>query len=89
MPCDTITTNKVAVDKLDPGHAAAAIKALGLDGQVVYRNGQLEINGRLDAAQTTARVKQAYGAEVVLATAKKFGWQTKKVGAFKYEVIRR
>jgi hypothetical protein len=34
-------------------------------------------------------VKRAYSAQVVQASAKKFGWQIKEVAQYQYEVIRR
>ncbi len=35
------------------------------------------------------RIKKAYSAELVQAQAKRFGWQTKKIDEFKYEITKR
>ena len=47
---------------------------------VAYANGMLTIYGaRLESDDTLRQVKQAYSAEVVKFTAKKYGWQIKTV----------
>lgn len=88
MPCDTIQTTRVDLGNVDPGLISAAIKALGLSSNVSYVQDRLVIRG-LPEAETTAQVKQAYGAEVVKSQAAKFGWQLKQTAPFKYEVVKR
>jgi len=94
MPCDTVQTSKVDIGKVDGSLINLALRALAdagdiLAGTVAYVNGRLQIRGGLDTAKITAQVKQAYSAQVVQATAKKFGWQIKETSKYKYEVIRR
>lgn len=93
MPCDTIQTANVALEKAEPDLLGAALAALGvgnqfirydaISGQVVFR----KVAGW--TAPTTAQIKQAYSAQVVLQTAKKFGWQVKETGKFQYAVTKR
>lgn len=44
---------------------------------------------RLSANRDVSSLKQAYGNQVVTATAKRYGWQVKSVGANKYQIIKR
>lgn len=88
MPCWTKSESTIAVDKMDGDLAKAAIAAAGYAGQISYENGQLTSTRLTLTEEHTAQVKRAYAAEVIKSTAKKFGWQTKQVAPFKYEIIK-
>lgn len=103
MPCDSIRTNSVdlsSIGRIDLKLLAAALNALGLgaavqtDGTIQGRNvyyggGQLTLSGYTATQIKLDQVKQAYSAEVVKSTAKRFGWTLKQVEPFKYQVIKR
>lgn len=88
MPCYTRSESTIAVDKMDGDLAAAAIKAAGYEGQINYTNGTLTSSRLTITPEHAARIKRAYAGETVKTTAKKFGWQVKTVGEFKYEVTK-
>lgn len=103
MPCDSVRSISVdlkALGRIDPNLLHAALVCLGVEctvlvnGNIQGRNvnwmpGQ-EMNLYGSASRISLdQVKQAYSAEVVKSTAKRFGWQIKEVGKFQYEVVKR
>lgn len=89
MPCDTIQTATVDLGKLDPVLLDLAMADLGLTGRYVYDRAIGKITMRGYGQPTEAQIKQAYSAQVVKQTAKKFGWQIKETGRFQYAVTKR
>lgn len=104
MPCDSLRLNSVdlsALGRIDPNLLVLAFQALGLGGRLSADKSRIDLNngsytfatGKLDTYarwnHSLDEVKQAYSAEVVKATAKRFGWQLKEVSQFKYQVIKR
>lgn len=104
MPCDSVRQTSVdlsAVGKIDLTLLTAAFNALGLraalsadkstitlaGGRYDAKTGQLVINSY--SRVTVEDVKKAYGAEVVKATAKRFGWTLKQTAPFEYVVNKR
>ncbi len=59
------------------------------DGKFKYTSTYYARISQQQAAQEVAKLKQAYGAEAVKATAKKWGWQIKETAPFEYEVVKR
>lgn len=59
------------------------------NGRFTYQSTYWARVSQADAAREVAKLKQAYGAETVKATAKKWGWQIKETAPFEYEVIKR
>ena len=46
--------------------------------------------GTMDRVEAVkAEIKQAYGAELLKAQAKRYGWQIKETGKYKYQVVKR
>lgn len=102
MPCDTVTTTTVAMQKMDMTLLAAGLRAAGHVVREVnnglsfahggytqrYENGKLIATG-VDAQELSAKMAVAYSTEIVKAQAKKFGWQMKEVAPQKWQVIRR
>lgn len=92
MPCDTVQTNSVKLaDNTDPTLLARAMAALGIPaGRYTHdaAAGQVIIRGSTGANITKANIAQAYGAEVVKATAAKRGWKLKQIAPFKYAVTK-
>lgn len=56
------------------------------DGKVIYNSAMLTSK---NLAITENMVKQAYSAQVVQATAKKFGWNVREKGENQYTMVRR
>lgn len=54
--------------------------------QATIRTSAMQGEGSVESV--TASIKRAYSAEVVKATAKKYGWQLKQTAEFKYQVIK-
>lgn len=99
MPCDTMQVSGVDLGKVDPPLLIQALQAMGQVpsqqgewirfNQGTYNTRTKECNvRRYGAEQFTAQVKRAYSAEVVKSTAKRFGWQLKQVGEYKYQVTK-
>jgi hypothetical protein len=98
VPCDSITTIGVELGKADPGLMAQALRELGHE---VTASGTRLYFGRasvmdtatgkteLEKGITVAEIKQAYAAQTVKATAKRYGWQLKEVSKFKFEITKR
>ena len=100
MPCDTIRTTTVELgSSTNTELLLAALNELGLSAYrqsaTIIRFGRGEFfdatTGRLEVATSrdVNEIKRAYSNQVVLAQAKKFGWQLKKVAQNKYAVQRR
>jgi hypothetical protein len=75
---------------------------LGVDQKTIvfaggtFRNGQFNFDStlysRVSAAQASekvAEIKRAYSSQIVQSQAKKFGWQIKPLGKYKWEVTKR
>ena len=86
MPCHSIRTTSVQLDKSNVNLMLAALTDLALgprlhaDGHTIWFGRQESIDCTTGAAQlgryrTVNEIKKAYSAAVVKATAKKFGWQ--------------
>jgi hypothetical protein len=103
MPCNSLRSTSVdltALGRIDAELLTQAFQSLGLGGRLsadksridldsgayTLSTGKLETYGR---SVTLDRVKQAYGAEVVKSTAKRYGWGIKQVGQFAYNIIKR
>lgn len=94
MPCDTVQTSRVDLGKVDPALIQLALEALAasgdiLAGTVAYSNGKLQIRGGLNVDKITRQVKQAYSAELIKSSAKKYGWTIKETSKYKYVVVKR
>jgi hypothetical protein len=101
MACESIVLNSVNVGRLNPKLLDRALAALGWtshgyglislnDGRRITIRGA-SIAGSLsdeELAQVAGRLKQAYSAEVVKATATRNGWALRQTGAFAYEVVK-
>jgi hypothetical protein len=104
MPCDSIRTISVdlsAVGKISPELLMAALRAtgetrvfaatktlirFGYDGEWIdTETGK----SNLSSYRNADALKQAYGAEVVKAKAKQYGWQLKETEQFKYQIVKR
>lgn len=59
------------------------------NGRFTYQSTYFARVSQQQAAAEVAKLKQAYGAEAVKATAKKWGWQIKETAPFQYEVMKR
>jgi hypothetical protein len=89
MPCDSVRTSTIDIGKMQPDLARLALEALGLANRVTYNNGILTAVGvRIDDTLRD-KIKQSYAAEVVKATAKRYGWTTRQTAPFKYEIVKR
>lgn len=97
MPCYTVTKNTVDAGKLNPGLLIAALEAMKLHprqtGELIrFGNGESydTQTGKMQvvASRNVAEIKQAYSGQIVLQTAKKFGWTVKQTG-YRYEVVKR
>lgn len=86
MPCDTIRTTEVQLERCNATLMLAALTSLCLnpllqaDGYCIYFGNNERINCQTGAAALSrwrdqSEIKRAYAAEVVKATAKKYGWQ--------------
>jgi len=81
--------------QLDLLHAALAAMGLNpttLPTGIRFAGGFYDkASGKMTGTNLPAvnEVKRAYSAQVVQASAKKFGWQIKEVAKYQYEVIRR
>jgi len=86
MPCDSLITTTVDIGKLDPVLARAAIEALRATGDrlwryVAFTDGALQVSGGVPFTdELKSQFKQAYSAQVVQATAKRYGWTVKQDG---------
>lgn len=94
MPCDTVRTTLVEVEKMDGPLLQAALRSLGyqvsVQGQAIlfsmpsalgvnrYENGRMMISNVYDQTTFVNTIKQAYSTEVVKSTAKRFGWALKQ-----------
>lgn len=104
MPCDTIQTVGVDLGKVDPGLLTLALTELGLNPQkngnrITFYGGSYDTTTKTatlsssrmagtNAEELTAKIKRAYSAEVVKATAKRYGWQIKETEPYKFQVIK-
>lgn len=91
MPCESIRTTSVALDKCSPEHMMNALRSLGLSpwqdqGQphLIYFGSGETINCQTGQSQLGTRrdineIKRAYSGAVVQATARKFGWTPQQV----------
>lgn len=98
MPCYTMSTVGVVLKVADLDMLQ---KALEREGEIVRKIGnRLEWSGgqsfnkdtselRVRDASMAAKLKQAYGAEIVRTQAKRYGWQLKEVAPYKFEVLKR
>lgn len=101
MPCDSISTISIDLGKVDPGLIQLALREMGLSnitqtGTRVYfgRGEYIDTatgQSQLAAGREVAEIKRAYSAQVVQATAKRFGWQIKQNAQdkYKYQIIKR
>lgn len=102
MPCWTVSTVEVAVEKMNPELLMAALTALKLDpfqtvGRITFGSGSTYdiVTGRMilkttrDVTTLTKEIKRAYSAEVVKSQAKKYGWSIKQTAPYEYEVVKR
>jgi hypothetical protein len=97
MPCFTIQTSTVELGKVQADLLHAALAGLGLNPLTLptgirFAGGFYDkATGKMTGTNLPAvnEVKRAYSAQVVQASAKKFGWQIKEVAQYQYEVIRR
>lgn len=95
MPCDSIQVSTVDIGKLDPVLARAAIEALRATGDrlwryVAFTDGALQVSGGVPFTdELKAQFKQAYSAQVVAATAKRYGWTVKEAGQNKFALSKR
>jgi hypothetical protein len=76
MPCWTIQETKIDLGKVNADILKAALLALGVSSSD-YRlsNGKLIMTG---STLTESDVKRAYSKQVVVASAKRFGWGLKE-----------
>lgn len=59
------------------------------DGQFDFRSTYYDRLTDTAATEQVAKVKRAYGAEIVKSQAKKFGWQLKETAPYQFEVLKR
>lgn len=98
MPCNTVSTVEVKLEKANLELMESALKALKLSP---YRQGTALMFGqgefidtqsgiaRLSPMRNPAEIKRAYSAEVVKSQARKYGWTLKETAPFQYEVTKR
>lgn len=90
MPCDSIRTVGVSLDKCDPPTMLAALTELGLsprlhpNGHLIYfgNNETLDCQtgkGQFAPTRELNEVKRAYSTTVLKQTAKRNGWQLNPV----------
>lgn len=88
MPCDSIITQSVNLEKCgDAALLAEAMAAVDLRG-CYLRYGKLVGDARVVGAVADA-VKRAYSERSIYAAAKARGWQVKKTGVNKLQIVRR
>jgi nitrate reductase beta subunit len=99
MPCYSITQVQLLLEKANVDLLKKALEGLGYLG--LHKDGEKRLywNGGMynkDSGKLTVRednrvseIKKAYSAEVVKAQAKRFGWQLKETGQYKYQIIKR
>ena len=97
MPCDSIRTVGVSLDKCDPPTMLAALTELGLsprlhsDGHTIFF-GNESLNcktgvGQFNRNREVNELKRAYSTQVVRQTAKKNGWQLNPVPGKQNEYV--
>lgn len=98
MPCNTVSTVQVQLDKANVDLMQAALTALKLrpyrqGTALMFGNGEWidTATGKSALAPTRnpAEIKRAYSAEVVKSQARKYGWSLKETAPFQYEVTKR
>lgn len=101
MPCWTVNSVEVAVEKMNPELLMAALESMRLNpfqtvGQISFDLGSYNIalgTFTLRTSSTAQRnvkeIKRAYSAEVVKSTAKKHNWQIKQTAPYEFEVLKR
>lgn len=88
MPCNTIQTATIKLDKAQPELLKAALAAMGITSYN-FQSGVLSLRGMTMTPKLEAQIKQNYSKQVVLSQAKKFGWQVKETSPFQFNVIKR
>ena len=98
MPCDSIITINLELKNANLALLTKAINKIGQNAYIQLRdNGLVWPGGSYDKTTGILSVKneadgklikRAYSGEIVKAQAKRFGWQCKEVGQFKYEIIK-
>lgn len=82
MPCDTITTVKLKIERADHHLMDMAIKASGVSATFDASTSELIVRNEGDGN----KVKRAYSAELIRQNASKFGWRVKQTGENRFRI---
>lgn len=100
MPCYSITSTTIQLGKnTNVEFLAAALTKLGLNPQknptrIYFSGGEYNIaTGNLtlrvgNADEQGALIKRAYGAQIVLNEAARYGWQVAETAPFEYQITK-
>ena len=90
MPCYTVRTVTVEIGQVDEHLLGLAMQSLNIPSYVYNKQaGTIDVRGRAASTVELNQIKVAYSKQVVLAQAKRFGWQIKQTADNKFVINKR